>query len=82
MFIFLICKALCMFVQEMHYMTENIAKSAQDKNMTSLEEWSTKLKSYEIRALTLFRDLDLSQIEDAAEEDEPQPASVESFDEF
>lgn len=82
MFIFLICKALCMFVQEMHYMTENIAKSAQDKNMTSLEEWSTKLKSYEIRALTLFRDLDLSQIEDAAEDDEPQPASVESFDEF
>ena len=71
-----------MFVQEMHYMTENIAKSAQDKNMTALEEWSTKLKSYEIRALTLFRDLDLSQIEDAAEEDEPQPASVESFDEF
>ena len=50
--------------------------------MTALEEWSTKLKSYEIRALTLFRDLDLSQIEDAAEEDEPQPASVESFDEF
>ena len=71
-----------MFVQEMHYMTENIAKSAQDKNMTSLEEWSTKLKSYEIRALTLFRDLDLSQIEDAADENEPQPASVDSFDEF
>lgn len=73
-----------MFVQEMHFMTENIAKSAQDKNVTSLEEWSTKLKSYEIRALTLFRDLDLSQIEDSTDEDlnEPQPASVDSFDEF
>lgn len=53
-----------MFVQEMHYMTQNIRNAAEEENYTLLEELSEDLKVYELRALTLFKDLDLSQIED------------------
>lgn len=53
-----------MFVQEMHYMTQNIAKAIEQDNTETVEDLSEKLKLYEIRALTLFKDLDLSQIED------------------
>ena len=57
-------KALCMFVQEMHYMTQNIAKAAADEDFPLLEQLSTDMKVYELRAITLFKDLDLSQIEE------------------
>ena len=53
-----------MFVQEMHYMTQNIAKAAADEDFPLLEQLSTDMKVYELRALTLFKDLDLSQIEE------------------
>ena len=61
---FALFQALCMFVQEMHYMTQNIRNAAEEENYTLLEELSEDLKVYELRALTLFKDLDLSQIED------------------
>ena len=57
-------QALCMFVQEMHYMTQNIAKAAEEENYSLLEELSEDLKIYELRAVTLLKELDLSQIED------------------
>ena len=50
--------------------------------MPLLDEWTDKLKSYEIRALTLFKDLDLNQIEEDFDEQNDQQASVGSFDEF
>ena len=53
-----------MFVQEMHYMTQNIAKAIDQDNTNTVEDLSERLKIYELRALTLFKDMDLSQIED------------------
>ena len=50
--------------------------AAEDKNMPLLDEWTDKLKSYEIRALTLFKDLDLNQIEEDFDEQNDQQASV------
>ena len=50
--------------------------------MPLLDEWTDKLKSYEIRALTLFKDLDLNQIEEDFDEQNDQQVSVGSFDEF
>ena len=47
-----------MFVQEMHYMTQNIVNASENNDDSSAFEWTNKLKAYEIRALTLFKDLD------------------------
>ena len=75
-----------MFVQEMHYMTQNIATASENNDDSSAFEWTNKLKAYEIRALTLFKDLDLSQVnEDVSTDDIDvlQKSSVEDcFDEF
>ena len=53
-----------MFVQEMHYMTQNIATASENNDESSASKWTNKLKAYEIRALTLFKDLDLSQVQE------------------
>ena len=77
-------QALCMFVQEMHYMTQNIAKALDQENTEIVEDLSERLKIYELRALTLFKDMDLSQIMDDLSGENTQhlsPASS-SFDEF
>ena len=77
-------QALCMFVQEMHYMTQNIAKALDQENTEIVEDLSERLKIYELRALTLFKDMDLSQIMDDLSCENTQhlsPASS-SFDEF
>lgn len=73
-----------MFVQEMHYMTQNIAKAIEQDNTETVEDLSEKLKLYEIRALTLFKDLDLSQIEDDLADCNGASLSPSSpsFDEF
>ena len=72
-----------MFVQEMHYMTQNIAKAAEEENYTLLEELSEDLKVYELRAVTLFKELDLSQIEDDLNFSDIESTSpLASFDEF
>jgi len=79
-----ILQALCMFVQEMHYMTQNIAKALDQENTEIVEDLSERLKIYELRALTLFKDMDLSQIMDDLSCENTQhlsPASS-SFDEF
>ena len=73
-----------MFVQEMHYMTQNIAKALDQENTEIVEDLSERLKIYELRALTLFKDMDLSQIMDDLSGENTQhlsPASS-SFDEF
>ena len=73
-----------MFVQEMHYMTQNIAKALDQENTEIVEDLSERLKIYELRALTLFKDIDLSQIMDDLSCENTQhlsPASS-SFDEF
>ena len=83
-----VLQALCMFVQEMHYMTQNIAKAVDQNNSDEVDDLSERLKIYELRALTLFKDLDLSQIEDdlgcAGSEMDPTSLSPSSpaFDEF
>ena len=76
-----------MFVQEMHYMTQNIAMASENNDESSASKWTSKLKAYEIRALTLFKDLDLSQVqEDVSITDDLdvlQKSSIEDcFDEF
>ncbi len=77
-----------MFVQEMHYMTQNIAKGIEQDDDGAVQDLSERLKIYELRALTLFKDLDLSQIEDDLTLDGPEkagsisPSSPNSFDEF
>lgn len=72
-----------MFVQEMHYMTQNIAKAAEEENYTLLEELSEDLKVYELRAVTLFKELDLSQIEDDLNFSDIESTSpLASLDEF
>ena len=73
-----------MFVQEMHYMTQNIAKALDQENTEIVEDLSERLKIYELRALTLFKDMDLGQIMDDLSCENTQhlsPASS-SFDEF
>ena len=83
---FAVIQALCMFVQEMHYMTQNIAKAAEEEDFPRLEQLSADMKVYELRALTLFKDLDLSQIEEDicgfTDDLESQSMSPSSFDEF
>ena len=73
-----------MFVQEMHYMTQNIAKAIDQDNLNTVEDLSERLKIYELRALTLFKDIDLSQIEDDLFCDNAQSLSPSSpnFEEF
>ena len=73
-----------MFVQEMHYMTQNIAKAIDQDNPNTVEDLSERLKIYELRALTLFKDIDLSQIEDDLFCDNAQSLSPSSptFEEF
>ena len=76
-----------MFVQEMHYMTQNIAMASENNAESSASDWTNKLKAYEIRALTLFKDLDLSYIEEDDSNTDHinllQTSSVEEcFDEF
>ena len=79
-------KALCMFVQEMHYMTQNIAKAAAEEDFSLLKQLSADMKVYELRALTLFKDLDLSQIEEdvccCSDDAGNESMSPSSFDEF
>ena len=77
-------QALCMFVQEMHYMTQNIAKALDQDDSKTVEDLSERLKIYEVRALTLFKDMDLSQIEDDLFPNNAQSLSPGSptFDEF
>ena len=73
-----------MFVQEMHYMTQNIAKALDRDDSKTVENLSERLKIYEVRALTLFKDMDLSQIEDDLFPNNAQslcPGSP-TFDEF
>ena len=73
-----------MFVQEMHYMTQNIAKALDDDKAQIVEDLSERLKIYELRALTLFKDMDLSQIEDDLFSNNVKSLSPGSptFDEF
>ena len=73
-----------MFVQEMHYMTQNIAKALDQDDSKTVEDLSERLKIYEVRALTLFKDMDLSQIEDDLFPYNAQSLSPGSptFDEF
>ena len=73
-----------MFVQEMHYMTQNIAKALDQDDSKTVEDLSERLKIYEVRALTLFKDMDLSQIEDDLFPNNAQSLSPGSptFDEF
>lgn len=68
----------------MHYMTQNIAKAIDKDNSETVEDLSERLKIYEIRALTLFKDLDLSQIEDDLDNNVAGSLSPSSpsFDEF
>ena len=76
---------LCTVISWIFYQNNNeylTITAAEDKNMPLLDEWTDKLKSYEIRALTLFKDLDLNQIEEDFDEQNDQQASVGSFDEF
>ncbi len=54
-----------MFIQEMHYMTQKIAEAVTADDTELFEDFSERLKIYELRALTLFKDLDLSQIGDS-----------------
>ena len=75
-----------MFVQEMHFMAQNIAKAARDENYPKLEQLTEDLRIYELRALTLFKDLDLTHIEEnlVVNEDKyvdqsPSPASYDEF---
>lgn len=75
-----------MFVQEMHYMTQNIAKAAAEEDFSLLKQLSADMKVYELRALTLFKDLDLSQIEEdvccCSDDAGNESMSPSSFDEF
>ena len=73
-----------MFVQEMHYMTQKIAKALDQDDSQTVEDLSERLKIYEVRALTLFKDMDLSQIEDDLFLNNTQSLSPGSptFDEF
>ena len=73
-----------MFVQEMHYMTQNIAKALDQDDSKTVEDLSERLKIYEVWALTLFKDMDLSQIEDDLFPNNAQSLSPGSptFDEF
>lgn len=68
----------------MHYMTQNIAKAIDKDNSETVEDLSERLKIYEIRALTMFKDLDLSQIEDDLDNNVAGSLSPSSpsFDEF
>ena len=52
-----------MFVQELHFMTQKIAEAAETNNSEAFEDLSERLRVYELRALTLFKDLDLSLID-------------------
>ena len=73
-----------MFVQEMHYMTQNIAKASNQDDNETVEDLSDRLRIYEVRALTLFKDVDLTQIKDdifCENAINVSPASP-SFDEF
>jgi hypothetical protein len=79
-------QALCLFVQEMHFITQAIAKATLDENHSVVDDLSDKLKIYEIRALTLLKDLDLSQIEedlavDATDDETGDNRTASSFEE-
>lgn len=56
-----------MFVEELHFMTQKIAKAVEDNNHRAFEDLSDRLLVYEMRALTLFKDLDLSLIDNDEE---------------
>ena len=46
-------------------MTQKIAEAVTADDTELFEDFSERLKIYELRALTLFKDLDLSQIGDS-----------------
>ena len=60
----------------MHYMTQKIAEAVTADDTKLFEDLSERLKIYELRALTLFKDLDLSQIEESDNNADQQFSSV------
>ena len=44
-----------MFVQEMHYMTQNIAMASENNDESSASDWTNKLKAYEMNPPLVVR---------------------------